>query len=98
MRKTNLTYLSILLGAVFFTAALASFKSVKQDRKFTIVLNEQEINVVLQGLSELPLKQSQPVYSTIMQQAQSQLQLLQQNSSQLDVKFKKDSTNKSKMP
>jgi hypothetical protein len=75
--KTNLKLGLIVLGAVLFTAALASFKSVKQDRKFTIVLNEQEINVVLQGLSELPLKQSQPVYSTIMQQAQSQLQVQQ---------------------
>jgi hypothetical protein len=77
MTKTNLKLGLIVLGAVLFTAAMGSFKSVKQDRKFTIVLNEQEINVVLQGLSELPLKTSQPVYSTIMQQAQLQLQAQQ---------------------
>lgn len=66
---------SVILGSVITGhAILSSFKSPSQDRRFNLSLTEDQINVVLQGLAELPLKTSQPVYSTIMQQAQAQLQ------------------------
>lgn len=66
---------SVFLVSVITLHILLSFTNpTKQERRFNLSLTEQEINVVLQGLSELPLKTSQPVYGTIMQQAQAQLQ------------------------
>lgn len=64
-------HIILVLGLI---VVLTSFHGTKQDRRFTLSLTEQEINVVLKGLAELPLKESQPVYGTIMQQAQAQLQ------------------------
>lgn len=66
---------------------LTSFNGTQQERRFNLSLTEQEINTVLQGLSELPMKVSQPVYSTIMQQAQAQLQ-----PPKVNVPVQKDST------
>jgi hypothetical protein len=65
---------SIILGSVIIGHTILSSNRPPQDRRFTLSLTEQEINVALKGLGELPLKESQPVYGTIMQQAQSQLQ------------------------
>lgn len=62
--------------AIGLVVVLASFNGT-QDRRYNLSLTEQEINVVLKGLAELPLKESQPVYGTIMQQAQAQVQAQQ---------------------
>ena len=67
-----------ILGAIIISMALISFSDskngIKRERRFNLSLTEQEINTVLRGLAELPLKESQPVYGVIMQQAQAQLQ------------------------
>jgi len=73
MKKRLLLFSGIIILASLTTPALMAFDAKKQDRKITITLSEQDWNVVLQGLSELPLKISQPVYGAIMQQAQAQL-------------------------
>jgi len=52
--------------------ALCAFQTL-QDKRVTISLSTQEWEVVLKGLAELPLKESQSVYGSIMQQAQAQL-------------------------
>lgn len=49
----------------------------KQDKKITLTLSTQEVELILQGLQELPLKVSGNLYSSIMQQAQMQLQAQQ---------------------
>jgi len=65
---------SLILGSVVIGHTILTSNKPPQERRFNLSLTEQEINTVLQGLSELPMKVSQPVYSTIMQQAQAQLQ------------------------
>lgn len=45
----------------------------KQDRRFNLSLTGQEIDIILQGLNELPKKTSESVYNNIIQQAQAQL-------------------------
>lgn len=64
--------LVLFFGLTIVISVAQSF-SPKQDRRFTISLTEQEINICLEGLGKLPLERSQAVYSTILQQAQSQL-------------------------
>lgn len=87
MKKTLV--LPLMFGIVAVVAAFTS-SLPKQERKITITLSEQEWNTVLQGLGKLPLENSQQVYMSIMQQAQSQLQPAQQ------LPQKKDTTNKKK--
>jgi hypothetical protein len=89
MKKRNflLTGLVILgSGLVFSVLTIAS---PRQDRKITISLSEQEWNIVLQGLSELPMKVSGAVYSNILSQAQVQYK-------QSPILSNKDSTSKKK--
>jgi len=76
-RKIKFFGLTIITASfVFFVLSIPDLVAspTQQERRFNLSLTEQEIGVVLQGLSELPMKTSQPVYSTIMQQAQAQLQ------------------------
>jgi len=82
----------IVIFASISTVTLV-FANTNQDRKFVITLSEQDLNIVLQGLSELPMKTSGNVYSTIMQQAQMQLQPAPQQKPAV-----KDSTNNKKKP
>lgn len=82
-----------LLAAIFVICASTTtviLANANQDKKFVITLSEQDLNIVLQGLSELPMKTSGNVYSTIMQQAQMQLQAQQK------PVVKQDSTSKKK--
>jgi oligoribonuclease (3'-5' exoribonuclease) len=72
----HLKGLSIALAIIGIATVLtfAEQKVVKQERKFTITLTEQELTTVLSGLSELPMKTSGNVYQVIVSQAQAQLQ------------------------
>lgn len=72
MKKQFLLQFGIIVIAVAATYSLMSFNP-KQDRKITITLPEQEWNIVLQGLSELPFKTSQATINSIIQQASNQL-------------------------
>jgi len=72
MRKQLGLQFGIVIIAVAATYSLMSFNP-NQDRKITITLPEQEWNVVLQGLSELPFKTSQATINSIIQQASNQL-------------------------
>jgi hypothetical protein len=80
MTKTNLKLGLIVLGAVLFTAALGSFKSVKQqERKYTLSGNAQDIQLVLKGLSKLPLEEVAGVYQNFLNQISQQDQAYQQS-------------------
>ncbi len=71
------TYLRLGFVSLIFVTAITigiAHTPTKQERRLNLSLTEPEINVILQGLAELPMKTAQPVYSTIMQQAQAQLQ------------------------
>ena len=63
-----------LFISIITLASIATAYSYRQDKKITITLSTQEWDIVLQGLNELPMKTSSSVYSSIMQQAQYQLQ------------------------
>lgn len=79
-----------VIATIFIVTAIwagAFAESKRQDRKISISLTPQEWEVVLQGLSELPMKTSGGVYSSIMQQAQMQLQA--QQKPKLDTTKKK---------
>jgi hypothetical protein len=77
MSNKNIKRLLAAILVIFAGTTTVILANTNQDKKFTIVLSEQEINVVLQGLSELPMKTGGNVYSSIMQQAQMQLQAQQ---------------------
>jgi hypothetical protein len=100
MTKTNLKLGLIVLGAVIFTAALgANLRSVKQDRKYTLSGSAQDIQLVLKGLSKLPLEEVAGVYQNFLNQINQQDQAYQQLfEKSIQSKFKYDSTNKSKKP
>jgi hypothetical protein len=81
MKRLKSHYLlgyAIAFSIIGMAAAITSYALPKQERKFTITLSEQEINIVLQGLSEMPLKLSGNLYSNILQQTQYQYQLQSQ--------------------
>lgn len=80
MTNNSIKRLWITIAVIFFVTATGVIAEVKrkQDKKISITLSEQEWGIVLQGLSELPMKTSGGVYSSIMQQAQMQLQAQQQ--------------------
>lgn len=77
MSNKNIKRLLAAILIIFASTTTVILANTNQDRKFTITLSEQDLNIVLQGLSELPMKTSGNVYSSIMQQAQMQLQAQQ---------------------
>lgn len=85
MNKTHIKKMKkqrfIIAGVVLFSLgtmfSLIAIGTPKQDRKISISLTEQEWNIVISALQEMPMKVAAPVYSSIMQQAQQQLQAQQ---------------------
>lgn len=73
--KKQLIGLSIILLATGITYSLMAVPK-KQDKRITLTVSIQEVEVIMKALSELPLKESGNLYFTIQQQAQSQLQQL----------------------
>lgn len=55
-------------------AFLISFTGKQQEKEATVKLPISKWVIVLKGVSELPLKESQDVYSTIVNQVQQQMQ------------------------
>lgn len=99
MSNKSIKFLLVSIAIVFLGTATAVIAEIKrQDRKISITLSAQEWEVVLQGLSELPMKTSGNVYSSIMQQAQMQLQSQQQKTSGQIPMVNKDSIDKKKKP
>ena len=52
--------------------ALAQLSKI-MDKQFTINLSEQELNIVLTGLNELPIKVGMQTLQKVVQQAQEQV-------------------------
>lgn len=78
----------LALSIIGFAAAFTN-NLPRKEPKITLTLSTQEVDIILQGLAELPMKTSGNVYSSIMQQAQMQLQAQQRPPL-------KDTTNKKK--
>ena len=82
MKKRTLALLGMVILGSALVFGLLSIPdlvkaSPKQDKRITITLSEKDWDIVLGGLQELPLKVAGNVYSSIMQQAQMQLQAQQ---------------------
>lgn len=77
MKQTSKQF---FFGAVFVFLILTSAigitmaKDKKQDKKITLTVSVQEAEMILKALSELPLKDSGPLYFALQQQAAAQLQ------------------------
>jgi hypothetical protein len=98
MKKTLLiiaVFISIGIGVLSGMYNKPTYYTLypSQDRKVTISLTIQEVDLIMRGLAELPMKESGNLYFNIQAQAQSQLQAQQQKPLP-----KQDSTTPKKKP
>lgn len=68
MKKTLL-----ILGIITSFGAISQVQAPKQDKKVTIILSVQDVDVVLNALQQLPYKDAAGVIQSIYGQAQRQL-------------------------
>lgn len=73
MKKQFLLQIGIIVFTVFVTYGLMSYSPKKQDRRINLSVTVQETELILKALSELPLKESGGLFSSIQQQATAQL-------------------------
>lgn len=62
------------IALVLALGLLISFTENKQERKLRFEFTENQVNVILNGLNELPAKTANPIIQEIYQQVQKQLQ------------------------
>lgn len=67
--KHLITALTILI----FTGATSQVQAPTQDKKLTLILSVQDVDVVLNALQQLPYKDAAGVIQSIYGQAQRQL-------------------------
>lgn len=70
--KDVLKRLGLIVAISVITYGLMAIPR-KQDKRITLTVSIQEVEIIMKALSELPLKESGNLYLTIQQQAQTQL-------------------------
>lgn len=89
MKKASF-YLGIVFMATLTTHALMAYTAKRQQQRVNLSVTIQEAELIMEALSELPLKKAGPLYMNLQEQAQRQLMPMQ--------KPKADSTSKPKKP